>query len=110
MDRPVLNINVNFSALWRNYFIKLQHLFDVVTFLQSGVKNIKENDLSEPKTFTRISIARDAKLPYSQVKDQSEDWLLSAFLRDSIEITGIYIDECLSTCAILALAKNKNVP
>lgn len=109
MDKPTLQVSLNFAALWSNYFVKLQHLLDGVSVLEAGASVVTEDEVSENRSFISFSPASKSRLPFPQAKEIANDWLLRAFLRDSIEITGLFLDECLSVCALIRLAAKGKV-
>ena len=40
----------------------------------------------------------------TQVREVAQGWLLKSFLRDSIEATGLFLDECLNVCSVVEIA------
>lgn len=109
MTDPTLQINLNFAALWSNFFIKLQHLLDGVSLLEAGASVVTEEQVSAKRGFMSFSPASNSQLPFPHAIEFAQDWLLCAFLRDSIEITGLFLDECLSVCTLIQLAAKGKV-
>lgn len=109
MTDPTLQINLNFAALWSNFFVKLQHLLDGVSVLEAGASVVTEKQVSDNRSFMSFSPANNSCLPFPQATQFAQDWLLRAFLRDSIELAGLFLDECLSVCALIQLAAKGKV-
>lgn len=109
MTDAQLQINLNLAALWSQFFIKLQHLLDGVGVLEAGASVVTEEQVSSNRGFMSFTPASGSQLPFQQAREFAQDWLLRAFLRDSIEITGLFLDECLSVCALIRLAAKGKV-
>lgn len=108
MDKQTLQIDLNFTALISNYLIALQHLLDGISLLKTAAAEVTEAQVSSAQDFMSSQPANNARLPFHEAKEFAQDWLLRAFLRDSIEITGLFLDECLSVCSLVNLvAKGK---
>lgn len=104
MADPTFHVNLNFAALWSNYFVKLQHLLDGINLLEAGASAVTEAQVAETHNFISFHPASNSRLAFAQAKEFAQDWLVKAFLRDSIEVTGLFMDECLSVCALLSVA------
>lgn len=109
MTEPTLQINLNFAALWSGFFVKLQHLLDGVSLLEAGAASVTEEQVAANRGFMSFHPSENSQLPFPQAMEFAQDWLLRAFLRDSIEITGLFIDECLGACALIQLAAKGKV-
>lgn len=109
MTDATLQINLNLAALWSKFFVKLQHLLDGVSLLEAGASVVTEEQVAENRGFMSFSPASNSHLAFPQATEFAQDWLLRAFLRDSIEITGLFLDECLSICALIQLAAKGKV-
>lgn len=104
MTDQQLRINLNLAALWSKYLVQLQHLLDAITLMEAGVGNVTEAAVAEVGHFMAFHPAGNSRLSFAQGKDFANDWLLKGFLRDSIERTGLFLDECLSVCALIEIA------
>jgi len=107
MNDQTLHISLNLAGLWSSYFVKLQHLLDVIRLLQAGASVVTQEQIADNQQFITFQPSGNSRLPFPETKTMAEDWLLKSFLRDSIEITGLFLDECLSTCAVLRIASKK---
>jgi hypothetical protein len=109
MTDQTLQIHLNLAALWSNFFVRLQHLLDATTLLQAGAAGVTEEKVQGERAFIAFQPAGNSRLPHAEVAELSRDWLTRSFLRDSIELTGLFLDECLSTCGVLQMAAKGNV-
>lgn len=96
-----IKAHVDLVALQANFFRALQHQLDVIKLLEAGAKSVTEAQVAEQVEFGRFVPANGAQLSHERARSQALDWLLSAFLRDSIEATGLFLDECLGCCALM---------
>lgn len=105
MTEPPVQINLNLPALSGQFFVRLQHQLDVIRMLEVAVEAVAEEQVRETKQFMQFSPAAGASLSHADSKDCARVWLQSGFLRDAIEATGLFLDECLSTCGVMRMAK-----
>lgn len=101
-----LSVHVDLVALQANFFRRLQHQLDVIKLLEAGAKSVTEAQVAEQVEFGRFVPANGAQLPHEEARAEALDWLLRGFLRDAIEGTGLFLDECLGCCAFM-LASSK---
>ena len=104
MTDSALQIHLNFSALSTDYFRRLQHFLDVIRLLETAVDEVTEEQVLEKKQFMSFSPAHGAELQHEEARHRARIWIQTGFLRDSIEATGLFIDECLSTCAVVRIS------
>lgn len=104
MSLDPLNIHVDLVGLQGTFFRRLQHQLDVVKVLQVGCEQVTAKQVVEQGAFGAFVPANGAQLKHEDAKTEAQDWLLRGFLRDAIEGTGLFLDECLQVCEILALA------
>lgn len=106
MQRNSLNLRINLAALQGTFFRRLQHQLDVTKVLQVGCDLVTAEQVGEQLEFGAFSPASGAQLKHEDAKVEAQDWLLRGFLRDAIEGTGLFLDECLQVCSVMqALAK-----
>lgn len=103
-----LRVHLDLVALQANFFRHLQHQLDVIKLLEAGAKSVTEAQVANQVEFGRFVPANGAQLPHEQARSEALSWLLRAFLRDAIEGTGLFLDECLGCCAIM-LASSKGI-
>jgi len=99
-----LNINIDLVALQATFFRRLQHQLDVTKVLQVGCEQVTAQQVADQGEFGRFVPANGAQLTHDNAKVEAQDWLLRGFLRDAIEGTGLFLDECLQVCEVLSLA------
>lgn len=104
MQRDVLSVHIDLVALQAAFFRRLQHQLDVIKVLQVGCDVVTAEQIADAQEFGAFVPANGAQLPHDQAKAEAHDWLLSGFLRDAIEGTGLFLDECLHVCALMDLA------
>jgi hypothetical protein len=103
-----LNLPIDLVALQATFFRRLQHQLDVIKVLQVGCEQVTEQQVAEQPEFGKFVPANGAQLAHQDAKVEAQDWLLRCFLRDAIEGTGLFLDECLQTCDWMqAAAKGK---
>jgi hypothetical protein len=90
-----LNIHINLAALQATFFRRLQHQLDVIKVLQVGCELVTAKQVEEQREFGSFVPANGAQLKHKDAKAEAQDWLLRGFLRDAIEATGLFLDECL---------------
>lgn len=99
-----LHVHVNLAAPQATLFRRLQHQLDVTKVLQVGCEIVTEQEVTERRAFGAFIPADGAQLTHDAAREQAQEWLLRCFLRDSIEATGLFIDECLTVCAVMRLS------
>lgn len=104
MPPEPLNIHIDLVALQATFFRRLQHQLDVTKILQAGCDAVTAEQVEARKEFGAFVPANGAQLPHDQAKVEAHDWLLRGFLRDAIEGTGLFLDECLCVCALMQVA------
>lgn len=101
MPPEPLNIHIDLVALQAIFFRRLQHQLDVTKVLQVGCENVTAEQVIEQREFGTFVPANGAQLSHEDAKAEAQDWLLRGFLRDAIEGTGLFLDECLQVCEIM---------
>lgn len=104
MPFDAVNIHVDLIALQTTFFRRLQHQLDVTKVLQVGCERVTAQQVAEQKEFGAFVPANGAQLTHDDAKAEAQDWLLRGFLRDAIEATGLFLDECLQVCEVFPLA------
>lgn len=104
MPPDPLNIHINLTALQATFFRRLQYQLDVTKVLQVGCERVTVEQIAEQREFGAFVPANGAQLKHDDAKAEAQDWLLRGFLRDAIEGTGLFLDECLQVCEVLPLA------
>ena len=102
--RLTLNIHIDLASLKATFFRRLQHQLDVTKVLQVGCGLVTTEQVTAEREFGAFAPADGAQLTHEQAKADALDWLLRGFLRDAIESTGLFLDECLYVCALMKLA------
>ena len=103
MSPEILNIQINLASLQSTFFRQLQHQLDIIKILQTGCDIVTSEQVKARKDFGTFVPANGAQLSHEKVKIEAHVWLLSGFLRDAIEGTGLFLDECLHVCALIKL-------
>ena len=104
MPSDPLNLHIDLAALQATFFRRLQHQLDVIKVLQIGCEQVTAEQVAEQREFGAFVPANGAQLEHEAAKAEAQDWLLRGFLRDAIEGTGLFLDECLQVCEVLPLA------
>ena len=101
---PTVQLHVNLPALSAQHLRRLQRQLDVLRLLEASLEHVTEANVAETRVFLSFSPAAGAELPFQEAKTAAHRWLQSAFMRDAIESTGIFLDDCLSICNVAKLA------
>jgi hypothetical protein len=104
MHPATLDVKINLVALQAGYFRWLQHQLDVTKVLQVGCQSVTAEQIAVERAFGSFAPADGAQLTHDRAQIEAQDWLLRGFLRDAIEATGLFLDECLHICAIMQLS------
>jgi len=104
MPPDPLNLHINLVALQARFFRCLQHQLDVTKVLQVGCEQVSAEQVAEQREFGTFVPANGAQLKHEDAKAEAQDWLLRGFLRDAIEGTGLFLDECLQVCEVMQVA------
>jgi hypothetical protein len=99
-----LEISINLTALQAAFFRRLQHQLDVVKILQVGCDQVTAQQVAAQSAFGAFIPARGAELKHEEAQIEAQEWLLKGFLRDAIEATGMFVDECLQVCEVFTLS------
>lgn len=104
MPPDPLRIHFDLSALQSVFFHRLQHQLDVTKVLQVGSEQVTAEQIEGQNEFGRFLPANGAQLGHEEARSEAQDWLLRGFLRDAIEGTGLFLDECLQVCEAMKIA------
>ena len=104
MPTETLQIHLNLAAMSGTFMRALQRQLDIVKLLEVGATFVTPEQMAQQQDFASFTPANGAQLDHEQARTAAKDWLLRGFLRDSIEATGLFLDECLHACLILQLA------
>jgi len=104
MQSESLNLHINLVAMQATFFRRLQHQLDVTKVLQVGCELVTSEQVAEQHEFGSFVPANGAQLKHEDAKVEAQDWLLRGFLRDAIEATGLFLDECLQVCGVIQVA------
>ncbi len=108
MPPDPLNLHINLVALQGAFFRRLQHQLDVTKVLQVGCVHVTAEQIAEQHEFGSFVPANGAELEHKDAKAEAQDWLLRSFLRDAIEGTGLFLDECLQVCEVMQVAAKES--
>ena len=104
MATEKIHLHINLLALQATFFRRLQHQLDVTKILQVGCEIVTPEHVAARRDFGSFIPADGAQLNHESAKLEAQDWLLRGFLRDAIEGTGLFLDECLQVCSIMQVA------
>lgn len=104
-----LQVQINLRAMQATFFRTLQSQLDVIKVLQVGCLGVTAEQVAAERAFGEFTPADGAQLPHKEAKREAQAWLLRGFLRDSIEATGLFLDECLFVCAFYEIAARGGV-
>jgi hypothetical protein len=99
----------DFGAVGGAFFPRLHRLHLVVQFLDTGASIVSPEQLEQSVPFISLGITAEPQPRHEVLRSGVREWLVRSFLRDAIEITGLFLDECLQACAIIDLLKRVSV-
>jgi len=100
-EQKHVSVSVNTGALHGNYLAQIQNLLDVIAFVYAGRESVTEEQYQSHLSFINVDPANTRKLSFQDARDHSSQWLLTSFLKDSVNATGSFLDECWEICAWL---------
>jgi hypothetical protein len=103
---PTIQFNINPPALSARFLRQLQNQLDVLRMLEGALEHVTVEQVAETRGFLVFSPSAGAELPFDDAKVAAYNWLQTAFMRDAIESTGLFLDECLSICNVAKLARS----
>ena len=106
-DEPT-SVNLDFTIVRGKFYRLLQRQLDIISLLIGGAQNVTETQVHDARGFHNFSPAHGAELMHVQAKLAALDWIQGAFIRDAIEATGLFLDECLTFCAAVQLGASGN--
>ncbi len=98
-----LHIRINTGALQGQYLIQLQRLLDVLTLTFAGTETVTVEAYLNHKRFQNFYPADKHRFDFSNAKVETENWLIRSFLKDAIELTNTFLEECRAICALYRL-------
>lgn len=101
MSTEVLQLHLNLAAMSAKYLRDLQHQHDVIKLLEAGATSVTAESIANQRDFASFTPANGAQLEHEAARSAAKDWLLKGFLRDAVEATGLFLDECLQACAVI---------
>lgn len=107
MKPNTLDVRVDLLSMQGIFFRRLQHQLDITKILQVGCESVTEIQVKEAHEFGSFAPANGAQLSHEEAQGEARDWLLRGFLRDSMEGTGLFLDECLSVCTLMHLSRKE---
>jgi hypothetical protein len=109
MAHEQAKIVLNFTALQANFRRALQHQLDIIKVLQIGCDNVTAEQVANEPAFGSFVPANGAQLEHEAARIAAHDWLLRGFVRDAIEATCLFLDECLHVCQLIVFAAKGKV-
>lgn len=104
-----ITISLNTGALLANYLGDIQNLSDIVLFIYAGHELVTEKNYDMPIGFVNIQTASNRKLSFQQAKEQSDQWMLTSFLSESVNTTGSFLDEVRRVCALYRIGAKRRI-
>jgi hypothetical protein len=99
-----INLHIDLRSLQGTFFRRLQHQLDRTKVLQVGCAIVTEEQVNDQADFGAFVPANGAQLDHEHARAEAQGWLLRGFLRDAIEETGLFLDECLHACQVMPFA------
>lgn len=103
MSDETTPVNLDFTIVRGKFYRALQRQLDIIGLLIGGAQHVTESQVHESRGFYNFSPAHGAELNHEHAKLAALDWIQGAFVRDAIEVAGLFLDECLTFCAAVQL-------
>jgi hypothetical protein len=98
-----VRIRIDTGALLGNFLGEAQKLLDIVTLTFTGLEAVTEEEFGNALAFFSFQPASNRRQPFPDVKRNSAQWLLTAFLSDCVDVVGRFLEECREVCAFYRL-------
>jgi len=96
-------VSISLVAIQRNYHECLQRLADAYSIIACGIPLVDESAYENFKEFFTFQIG--TKLPQEDAAKEGKQWQIRNFMRDAIELTHTFLEECLTIAQLLELGK-----
>ena len=106
-SRDVVKVQLNLGAIEGRFLTQLQRLTDILAVSLIGLKHIDEQSYSSFTPFWRVEPAKNRRSPVSTAISEAEQWYLCGVVRDAIELTNDFVQNCWKTCSIMSLSTKK---
>jgi hypothetical protein len=97
------------SALQVRFQSELQRLLDIYTASTAGLKLVDKAAYEAFLPVLSMSPASNMRLSHVDAIAQAEQWHLRAVIRDAVELTSIFLDDCWRILALGKAAKNGKI-
>lgn len=105
-SRAQVSINVNLVAIQDNFRVQLQHLLDVLLLTFSANETVSQQAYDNYSFFMSFSPAANRKFDFDTAKSEAENWLVRSLMRDTIDFTSVFLENCRVSCALFRLSGN----
>ena len=101
-------VKLNLDAPLSQLNIRLKHLSEILKIADIAIENISDEQYKKYHRFVDFDVASSCKLNFSEARDIFYQWCLKNNFRDSVEYSGIFLEECNFVCELVqARSDNK---
>jgi hypothetical protein len=101
-DKPLIKLRLELMALDGEFFVRLQRLLDVLAVSTAGLKCVTDGPNMDFPSYWTMEFTKNARLPRLAAVAEAERWHLRTVVRDAMEITSAFLEECGSVCELLS--------
>jgi hypothetical protein len=103
IDEPQVRVSINLSALQGTFFVQLQRLLDILAVSLAGLERVDDVAYAGFSPFFTLAPAQNERLTRSSAVAEAQRWYLCTVVRDAIEFTHAFLEECRLVCAFFSL-------
>lgn len=103
-----IEIHTNLVAIQDKFFVKLQGLLDILAASLAGLDRVDESAYSNFAPIIQLSPAQNRRLSKDTAISEARHWYLRSILRDAIELTNAFVEECWLVCSLFSLSASES--
>jgi len=104
-----IQLNVNLEALQSRYFVRLQHLLDMLAVSMKSAEVIDSGTAMETSSFLNVAPAQNRRLSPRSASTEAVAWHIRNAFRDAMEATTLFLEECRAVAAIIKAAASHSL-
>jgi hypothetical protein len=104
IDEPQVRLSINLSALQGTFFVQLQRLLDILAVSLAGLEQVDDVAYAGFSPFFTLMPAQNERLTRLAAVAEAQRWYLCTVVRDAIECTHAFLEECRLVCAFFSLS------
>ena len=106
-SQDIVKVHLNLEAIRGRFLTQLQRLTDILAVSLIGLENVDEQSYSSYSPFWRVEPAKNRRSTVNTATSEAEQWYLCGVVRDAIELTNDFVQDCWIACSIMSLSVKK---